>query len=57
MEVANLYEENASKEKTQTRIRAIHEKYYPRYNELLTKLISIGKLYAERHAIKVNWGS
>ncbi|MEO5892364.1 MAG: hypothetical protein ABIQ31_19100 [Ferruginibacter sp.] len=57
MEVANLYEEGASKEKIQTRITAIHDKYYPQYKELVTKLIGIGKLYAERHAIKVNWGS
>lgn len=56
-QLAKLYDEGASKEATQSLALAIHNKYFPRFNELFTKLMGIGKSYAERHDIKVNWGN
>lgn len=53
--LAKLYESGAGKEEIETLTASIHEKYFPRYDELYSKLISHGKLFAERHAIKVNW--
>lgn len=54
-QLARLYDEGAPKEQIQSQARLIHDKYYPRFNELYNKLIEIGKLYAGRHSIKVNW--
>jgi hypothetical protein len=56
-QLAKLYDEGASNEKIQLQAQTINDKYYSHFNELYTKLISIGKLYAERNSIKVNWGS
>jgi len=56
VQLARLYDEGASKETIEAHVKTIHEKYFPRYSELLARLISIGKIYAERHSIKVNWG-
>lgn len=54
-QLAKAYDENASKETIQSETQVIHEKYYKHYNELYEKLISIGKVYAEKNSIKVNW--
>ena len=56
-QLARLYDEGASNEKIQMQAQTINDKYYPHFNELYTRLISIGKLYAERNSIKVNWGT
>ena len=54
-QLAKAYDENASKETIHSETQVIHDKYYTHYNELYGKLISIGKVYAEKHSIKVNW--
>ena len=54
-QLAKAYDENASKETIKSETQVIHDKYYTHYNELYGKLISIGKVYAEKHSIKVNW--
>jgi hypothetical protein len=56
-QMAALYDEGAEKEKIQALGLAIHDKYYPRYEQLFNKLISIGKSYAAKHKIEVNWGA
>jgi ribosomal protein L15 len=54
-QLAKLYDEGASNEKIQLLAQTINDKYYSHFNELYSKLISSGKLYAERNSIKVNW--
>lgn len=54
-DLADMYDENASKETIQKKIKEIEEKYAPHFEELYLKLISNGKLYATQHDIKVNW--
>lgn len=54
-QLASSYDRGAPREQIQTQAQAIHDKYYPRYDELYNKLIAIGKVYAEKHKIKVNW--
>ncbi len=54
-QLAKLYDERASKENIELKAREINEKYYSRFEELYNKLISTGKIYAERNSIKVNW--
>jgi hypothetical protein len=53
--LAKMYDEGALKEQTKTAGRAISDKHYPRFEELYNRLISSGKLYAEKNNIKVNW--
>jgi hypothetical protein len=54
-QLAKLYDEGASKEKTAAFAKAIEEKYFTRFKAIYNKLISIGKAYAEKNNIKVNW--
>ena len=54
-QLANAYDEAASPETIKSETQVIHEKYYTHYNELYQKLIGIGKVYAAKHSIKVNW--
>ena len=54
-ELAKLYDDGASKTLIEAKAHAIHEAHYARYDELYSKLISQGKLFAARHSIKVNW--
>ena len=55
-QLAKLYDEGASKENIQAQAQSIHDRHAPEFDELYNKLIAIGKLFAERHNIKVNWG-
>lgn len=55
-ELAKLYDKGASKKEIQSFAQSIHDKYYTGFNELFNKLITIGKSFAEKHNIKVNWG-
>lgn len=57
VQLATLFDAGASKEQIQSQAQAIHDKYYKHFNEIYDKLISIGKSYAQRHAIKVNWAT
>jgi hypothetical protein len=54
-QLAKSYDRGASKEEIQSGAQHIHDKYYARFDELYSKLISNGKVYADRHHIKVNW--
>lgn len=55
-QLAGLFDSNAPKDQIQSLAQSIHDKYYLQYKELEAKLISIGKIYAEKNNIKVNWG-
>lgn len=55
MNVANLYDAGASKEKIQTAVQAINAAYIAKFDALYNKLIGSGKLYAAKHSINVNW--
>lgn len=54
-QLAKLYDDGAPNEQTQSLTQLIHDKYYPRFDELYNKLIATGKVYAAKHNIKVNW--
>jgi hypothetical protein len=56
-QLAKLYDGIGGLEEIQIASQAIHDKYYSRFDELYKKLIAIGKSYAAKHNIKVNWGS
>lgn len=56
MQLAELYDAGAPQDRIQSLSASIHDKYSSRYDELYNKLIDIGKKYAEKHNIKVNWG-
>ncbi|HMI79405.1 MAG TPA: hypothetical protein VK484_11465 [Ferruginibacter sp.] len=55
VQLAKLYDEAAPKEKIESETKAIHDKYYAGFKERNDKLIAIGKSYAAKHSIKVNW--
>lgn len=55
VQLAKLYDEGDSKEAIQANTQSIHDKYSAHFEDLYNKLISSGKVYAERHQIKVNW--
>ena len=57
VQLARSYDGDAPKEQIHSQLQAIHDKYYQGFNELYTKLIDIGKAYAAKHNIKVNWGT
>lgn len=54
--LAALYDESAPKQQIEEQAKLIHNKYFLQYEKLYNELISSGKLYADKHAIKVNWG-
>jgi hypothetical protein len=56
-ELAKLYDGIGGTEQIQIATEAIHDKYYNRFDDLYKKLIGIGKLYAAKHNIKVDWRS
>ena len=53
--LAELYDSNAPKAATDSLAKKIHDSYYTEYEAIYNKLISIGKVYAQKHSIKVNW--
>lgn len=58
VQLAKLYDDNVSEDQITAKVQSIHNKYYSRYEELHSKLINIGELYAEKHGIKVvTWGA
>ena len=57
IELADLYDGNAASDKVEAKAKEINEKYFAGFNSLYDKLINIGKGYAAKHNIKVNWGS
>ncbi|MDB5205877.1 MAG: hypothetical protein JWR72_952 [Flavisolibacter sp.] len=52
--LAKMYDEGASKEQTRAGGAAISNNHYSKFEELYGKLISSGKLYAEKNNIKLN---
>ncbi len=56
-QLAKLYDESAPTEQIQSLTQTIHDKYYPCFDELYNKLIAIGKSYAGKNNIKVNWAN
>jgi hypothetical protein len=54
-QLAKLYDENAAKETIQAYTRSIYDKYFSTFAALHDKLTAAGKVYAEKHKIKVNW--
>lgn len=54
-QLAKLYDKGASKKEIQSFAQSIHDKYYTGFKELFSKLMAIGKSFAEKHNIKVNW--
>jgi hypothetical protein len=57
IQLAALYDQNAAKEDIEAQAKAIHDKYFPRYEKLYNTLIAYGKVYAEKHNIKINFVS
>ena len=55
LQLAKLYDQGASEDARQKYAEAIMDKHSSRYEELYDKLITIGKLYAQKHNIKVEW--
>lgn len=53
--LAALYDQNAAKEDIEAQAKAIHDKYFARFETLYNTLIGHGKTYAAKHNIKVNW--
>ena len=57
IQLAEFYDTGAPKDKIDIISESIHNKYTSRYEELYKNLINTGKKYAEKHNIKVNWGT
>jgi len=55
VQLAKLYDENASPETIASATKAITDKYFTGFAKLHDQLMESGKLYADRHNIKVNW--
>jgi hypothetical protein len=54
-QLARLYDEGAPREQIQSLEQSISNKYFPKFQELFNNLVAVGKTYAEKHNIKVNW--
>lgn len=55
IQLARLYDENATSETIQSYSQSISDKYYPTFVQLHEKLTAAGKVFADKHNIKVNW--
>jgi hypothetical protein len=55
MQLAELYDNGASDDQIQSLAKSIHDRYNPEYEKLYNKVIENGKIYADKHSIKVNW--
>jgi hypothetical protein len=54
-QLAKMYDDGAPAITIESFSTTLQEKYGPRFKELYDKLIAIGKPYAAKHNIKVNW--
>jgi len=54
-ELAKLYDTNAPRENIQSYSQSISDKYYPGYLQLVEKMTTAGKAFADKNGIKVNW--
>ncbi len=57
VKLAELFDSGAAEAEIQSFNKSIQDKYYNGFKELYDNLIRIGKMYAEKHNIKVNWGT
>ena len=55
LQLAKMYDENASPEEIRSYSQLISDKYYPGFAQLHEKLVATGKTYAEKHKINVQW--
>ena len=56
-EAAALYDREASPAEIEAAVVGVHARYCDRYQALSNRLVELGKPYAEKHGIKVNWGT
>jgi hypothetical protein len=54
-QLAKLFDENASEQSIRAQTESIHNKYYQKFDQHYNNLINLGKSFAQRHNIKVNW--
>ena len=54
-ELAKLYDEGGSQQDRISRAQEIDTKYLAAYKALFSRLVELGKAYAEKHHIKVEW--
>jgi hypothetical protein len=57
LELAKLYDDGSSQQEITPVILTIKEKYLPRFQQLYDQLIGIGKVYAQKNNITVNWAN
>lgn len=55
--LAKKYDSRAAKEEIEKDMTAIHEQHSKKFDELYTRLTDLGKAYATKYNIKVNWGT
>ncbi len=55
-QLAGLYDSGAPQDQIDALLKSINDTYRPKFDELDRQLISLGKAYADKHGIKVNWG-
>jgi hypothetical protein len=56
MDLAKQSDNGVLKEEIARQAEVIANKYGPQYDVLMNKLTDIGKVYAQKHGIQVNWG-
>lgn len=56
VQLAGLVDKGAPEDQIESFDKSVQEKYYSQYKVLYDKLITIGKAYAAKNNIKVNWG-
>lgn len=56
VQLAQLFDSNAPSDQIESLTNTIQEKYSAGFKEHYDKLIEIGKVYAAKNNIKVNWG-
>ena len=54
-QLAKLYDEGGTQEERMSAAREIDLKYLANYQTLFNRLVELGKAYAEKHHIKVQW--
>lgn len=55
-QLARLYDDGAAKPQIEAKSQDIYNKYYPKFEKQYQKLMAVGKPYAAKHNIKVEWG-
>ena len=55
--LARQYDTNATPADIEASMTTIHDTYYKKYDDLYQALTNLGKTYATKHNITVNWGN